>query len=381
MGLPLPLALCALATSCMALSPPMQKTLLPDPLISRGCNSSDVLGVAGFALQDINGDRRDGYVLTLNRVSNVQEHRQNVQGSVYYLTFDVLETNSHVLSKKAWKDCEARILHESVYGQCKAIIYVNKPSRILYTPAYNCTLRPVSRRQIHRMCPDCPSPVALSEPGVLEAATESLRKYNNENRKQYSLSKITRASSQWVFGPAYFVEYLIKKSPCPQHHVCILEVSDSEPVGICKGSLSRRGTEKFVSVTCDFFESEDPILRDDHTVVIQEHVKLPKLGEPRNENPAPTDAPSKAMIKGSVQYLPDLDDEQPEDTKGKAPVEAFPVQLDLTTDPQGEILDVSSLFLGPMKEKLVVLPFPKGHHRSAECPGPAQMENPLVVPP
>lgn len=47
------------------------------------------------------------------------------------------------------------------------------------------------------MCPDCPGPVDLSDPRVLEAATESLAKFNSESpSKQYSLVKVTRATSQ-----------------------------------------------------------------------------------------------------------------------------------------------------------------------------------------
>jgi hypothetical protein len=60
--------------------------------------------------------------------------------------------------------------------------------------------------------------------------------------------------------------------------------------------------------------------------------------------------------RGSVQHLPDLGDEKPEESEDKGPQEAFPVQLDLTTDPQGTTLDVSFLFIGPEEEKLVVLP-------------------------
>lgn len=51
-------------------------------MLSRGCNDSDVLTVAGFALQDINRDRKDGYVLSLNRVRDVREHRQASDGSL-----------------------------------------------------------------------------------------------------------------------------------------------------------------------------------------------------------------------------------------------------------------------------------------------------------
>lgn len=47
------------------------------------------------------------------------------------------------------------------------------------------------------MCPDCPGPIDLSDPKVMEAATESLAKFNSENpSKQYSVVKVTRATGQ-----------------------------------------------------------------------------------------------------------------------------------------------------------------------------------------
>ncbi|XP_057595484.1 fetuin-B isoform X2 [Hippopotamus amphibius kiboko] len=360
-----PLVFCALAVCCGA-APPRQPASGPSPLLPLSCNSSYVLDIADFILQDINRDRKDGYVLSLNRVSDAREHRQEAGlGSLFYFTLDVLETGCHVLSRRSWKDCGVRILHESVYGQCKAVFYVNKARRIFYLPAYNCTLRLVSRSEISMMCPDCPSssPYDLSDPRFLETATESLAKYNQKSpSKQYSLVKITKTSSQWVFGPAYFVEYLIKESPCTKSQAssCTLQPSNSEPVGICHGSLSEQDSEKSVSVTCEFFKSQ--------------------VEEPQQKNTSPTNSSAKAVPKGSVQYLPDLDD-KPDGSQGQDPVEAFPLQLDLTTNPQGEPLDVSFLFLEPMEEKPVVLPFPSKEQRSAECPGPAQKDNPLILPP
>ncbi|XP_063478391.1 fetuin-B isoform X3 [Symphalangus syndactylus] len=317
MGLLLPLALCTLVLCCGAMSPP-QLALNPLALLSRGCDDSDVLEVAGFALRDINKDRKDGYVLRLNRVNDAQEYRQAV-----------------------------------------------------------------SKKKIYMMCPDCPSsmPTDSSNHQVLEAATESLAKYNNENTsKQYSLFKVTRASSQWVFGPSYFVEYLIKESPCTksQARSCSLQSSDSVPVGLCKGCLTRTHWEKFVSVTCDFFESQAPATGSENSAVNQKPTNLPKMGELQQKNTPPTESPSKAGPRGSVQYLPDLDDKNSQE---KGPQEAFPVHLDLTTNPQGETLDLSFLFLEPMEEKLVVLPFPKEKARTAECPGPAQNASPLFLPP
>ncbi|XP_068402519.1 fetuin-B [Eschrichtius robustus] len=384
MSLLLPLALCTLA-ACGSAAPPPQPTPSPSPLLSLACNSSYVLDIANFVLQDINGDREDGYVLSLNRVSDAREHGQEAGlGSLFYFTLDVLETGCHVLSRRSWKNCGVRTLHKSVYGQCKAIFYINKARRIFYLPAYNCTLRPVSRSEISMMCPDCPSssPYDLSDPRFLETATESLAKYNNKSpSKQYSLVKITKTSSQWVFGPAYFVEYLIKES-CTKSQAssCALQPPNSVPVGICHGSLSEQDSEKSVSVTCDFFKSQAPTPRGENSTVDQRPVNLSKVEEPQQKNTAPTNSSAKAVPKGSVQYLPDLDN-KPKGSQGTGPVEAFPVQLDLTTDPQGEPLDVSFLFLEPMEEKLVVLPFPSKEQRSAECPGPAQEDNPLILPP
>ncbi|XP_072819995.1 fetuin-B isoform X3 [Vicugna pacos] len=348
MGLLLPLALCALVVCCGA-APPTQQAPSPSPLLSHSCNSSYVLEVANFVLQDINRNRKDGYVLSLNRVSDVREHRQ-------------------------------------VYGQCKAIFYINEARRIFYLAAYNCTLRPVSQLAIVRMCPDCPGPAGLSEPRVWEAVTESLAEYNSRSTSKYSLVKITKASSQWVTGPAYFVEYLITESPCAisQASSCALQSSDSVPVGLCKGSLNRNeddDTEKLVWVTCEFFKSQVPTPGGQNATANQGPTNLPKEEEPRQKNTARADSPAKAVPEGAIRCLPSLDDEDSGQSQGKGPVEAFPVQLDLTTNPQGEPLDVSFLLLKPVEEELVVLPFPSKEQRSAECPGPAQNANPLILPP
>ncbi|XP_012589965.1 PREDICTED: fetuin-B-like isoform X2 [Condylura cristata] len=339
MGLLLPLVLCALAVVTGATSPPGPDLppIKPSPLLSRGCNDSDVLSFAGVALEHINRDRKDGYVLRLNRVSDAREHRQ-------------------------------------VYGQCKALLYMPQTTRILNTRAYNCTLRPVSSRKIHSMCPDCPTlrPIDVSNPEVLEAATESLAKYNNESTsKQYSLVKVTRASAQWVYGFSYSVEYLIKEEPCTKSEAsCTLQSPNSEPVGLCIGSLSRKLRKTFVSVTCDFFESQAPAPGGENSAV-----NLPKVEESQDKKAAPTDASSTAVPKGFVQYLSD-----PETQEGD-PVEDFPVHLDLTTNHQRENLGTSFPFMGPVRETLPVLPFPSKEHRSSECPGPAEDPNPLLLPP
>lgn len=75
MGLLRLLVLCTLAVSCTTTSVPVK---IPShlPFLLRGCNDADMLAMAASVLQDINNDLKEGYVLSLNRVSAVQEHRQ-----------------------------------------------------------------------------------------------------------------------------------------------------------------------------------------------------------------------------------------------------------------------------------------------------------------
>lgn len=126
------------------------------------------------------------------------------------------------------------------------------------------------------------------------------------------------------------------------------------------------------------FSFQAPATGSENSAVNQKPINISKVEESQQKNTPPTDSPSKAGPRGSVQYLPDLDDKNSQE---KDPQEAFPVHLDLTTNPQGETLDLSFLFLEPMEKKVVVLPFPREKTRTAECPGPAQDASPLVLPP
>ncbi|NWW43229.1 FETUB protein, partial [Pedionomus torquatus] len=169
-----------------------------------------------LALHHINAHRREGYVLRLYRLVSVREHPQEIAGSVFYLVLDVVDTECHVLSRKPWKECAARPAHGAVYGQCKAIIYSNQARNIAHLNSYECTLQQVPPRYIRRVCPDCPVADSPTEPKYLEAAAQSLAKFNRESDQAHSFSvlNVTRASVQWVIGPAYFVEFLIQETSC-----------------------------------------------------------------------------------------------------------------------------------------------------------------------
>lgn len=104
-----------------------------------------------------------------------------------------------------------------------------------------------------------------------------------------------------------------------------------------------------------------------------------KLTQQKSTNPSIS--ASNTVSRGSVQNLPDLDDDKTKGSQKRGPVEDFPVNLDLTSNPQGDTLDISFLFIGPGEEKLLVLPFPNKEKRSANCPGTAQEANPSILPP
>ncbi|XP_001373317.3 fetuin-B [Monodelphis domestica] len=345
------------------------------PLFSpHACNQSLVLTMVDITLQDINKDQKEGYILRLNRVVDAQENRQGGPDSIFYLTFDVLETSCHVLSKKNWKNCETRNLHELVYGRCKALFYVNPTRRILYPSAYNCTIRPISKRNVHMMCPDCPFPVQAnySDPSVFQAVSESLAKYNKEVAvgKKLCFFQVTRASTQWVVGPAYFVEYLVTEGPCTEGQQHLKPVVDAEPVGLCKGSLtdSRALLEKFISVSCEFFETQPTVAPESQPTESQ-----------NGQQPACPTTASLQETKGTVQFLNDVDDRKDKDHQEKQSLPPIPVQMDSTSG--------KPIYLPPhirtfvlSKDLPMVFPFPEGS-RSPECPGPAENANPLILPP
>jgi len=246
----------------MAASPPLR-------FLSPSCNSLVVKAAAEAALNKLNADRREGYVLSLQRIFDVHELPQKIGGSLFYLTLDVLETDCHVLSRKLWKDCSIRPAHETVYGQCKARIHFNRNSNHSHLDSYDCALRPLSGSTIGRACPDCPVPGKLSDANFKETAVESLAKFNAENNHvhYFTILNVTRGSSQWVVGPSYFVEYTIQETSCrkspPVSDItqCPLLPSETAETALCQGSVvhSRIENRKFVTVKCNFFPRPPPV--------------------------------------------------------------------------------------------------------------------------
>lgn len=96
-----------------------------------GCSSPEAVKAAEEALEQINQDRNNGYILSLNRLydqvstqteaylqtsgskqSFLHVSVQDKQGSIYQMIIDVMETKCHISSRKPWKQCEVRRVSE-----------------------------------------------------------------------------------------------------------------------------------------------------------------------------------------------------------------------------------------------------------------------------
>ncbi|KAM4771114.1 fetuin-B-like [Rhinophrynus dorsalis] len=241
------------------------------PLVSIPCNDTGAEAAADLSLRQLNAIRREGFVFGLKRISNVQEQHEEETGTVYYLTLDVLETDCHVLSKRLWKDCPPKSLHEAAFGKCKVTFHINKPRRIARLYNYDCTLNPVARGPFP--CRGCPVPKPLNDTHFQEVVQLSIDKFNKESNhnKYFVLGNITRGRKQVVAGTAYHVEFTIQESSCNKTK-SPEELSQCQPLdcefahsGYCKSfAVSHWSTpdEKHVNVSCSVFEPEAAVVEE-----------------------------------------------------------------------------------------------------------------------
>ncbi|XP_058257488.1 fetuin-B isoform X2 [Hemibagrus wyckioides] len=185
-----------------------------------GCLDPSVVTAAEVALDQINADRKEGFIFSLNRVYDVLQESEEEEGKLLQLIIDVMETKCHVISKTKWKSCEIKDIG-------------SVPLRSFSVPA----------AAIVEVCPDCPTTESLNDPIVSETANLALEKYNKESNTSnyFVLLNITGASMQWVVGPSYFVEFIIQETDCAKT-LTDVDWSQCQPMngthmkGFCTGS-------------------------------------------------------------------------------------------------------------------------------------------------
>ncbi|XP_036442949.1 histidine-rich glycoprotein-like isoform X1 [Colossoma macropomum] len=263
---------------------------------SSSCQDPSIKDAAAQAMDKINLERSKGYIFSLERLSNVGLLRHGETGVVYYLTIDVLETDCHVLSKKNWRNCKVRdIGGHPVYGQCRAVFYINRFHRVSRLYKYSCAVRPgnnkyttmrcnlfcvnypnrkiiekcllslaVPTSKIALVCPDCPVLIPLDNEEVQKTMRMGLEKYNKESMQAnyFTLLNITRATSQGGVVTFYNVEFTIQETVC-SNTTDIAEVSKCEIMtcefahkGFCKATHSRSVGGEHLNLECELFEPE-----------------------------------------------------------------------------------------------------------------------------
>uniref|UniRef100_A0A8D2L855 Fetuin B n=1 Tax=Varanus komodoensis TaxID=61221 RepID=A0A8D2L855_VARKO len=240
---------------------------------------------------------------------SLSAHLQVPHDSIFFLTLDVVETDSHVLSQKSWKDAGIRPAHETVYGGCKVTLAYNEILEQVTLLHYDCNIRPISSASVVRSCPDCPIQSDSTETEYQEAAAELLAKFNAESNQEhlFAILNVTRASFQWVVGPSRSVEFTIHETSCsksksgPDVSKCPLLPPETATIGLCKGSVvySQIEHRKFTRVNCDFFprqasntHEENPQSGADseeghghHQREKEQHQQHPRPPHPRHPGP------------------------------------------------------------------------------------------------
>ncbi|XP_032924103.1 fetuin-B [Catharus ustulatus] len=362
-------------------------------LLSPSCDDAAVEEAADLALRQINADREEGYVLSLYRIVSAREQPQEITGSVFYLILDVVDTECHVLSKKLWKDCSTREAHSTVYGQCKATIYINQARNIAHLSTYECTLQPVPRRYISSICPDCPLDGSPTQPEYRAAAVRSLAKFNEESEEThyFSVLNVTRGSMQWVIGPAYFVEFLIQETSCSKSD-SVADISMCEPlppevakIGFCKGSVVNSRSQEYVRISCEIYSHQDPATEEEDKEANQTPGKSRQDQQASPSDPDPF-SPHLEKTVGWVKILPpsdedityhDLRESQDED-KDRKPVPPKAVGSAHSSD--GEKTQVNKPDLTKPVTGPIILPFPEEPSLSDSCPGKAKQAEGILHP-
>ncbi|XP_031430646.1 fetuin-B-like [Clupea harengus] len=263
----------------------------PGSKAGKGCHDPDLLERAEVALDRINKDRKEGYILKLDRL---YDFSMEPKGENYNFFMDVVETKCHVLSRKPFKSCEIYgSVGVEVYGRCT----ISKAPHDM-TTRYHCVLLKVKPSAIVGVCPDCPTDIDLDS-NDMEKVKLTLQRFNSESGslKYFALLKVTRATMQWVVGPFYFFEYTIQETVCTKSMTdvnvdqCEMNKSESARVGFCKAShLSgpHLPLSPSIDVNCEIYEPDrlgdkpDPLLGS--VEVRPSTSTLPPRLRPRSKN-------------------------------------------------------------------------------------------------
>uniref|UniRef100_A0A8C4XGQ5 Cystatin domain-containing protein n=1 Tax=Erpetoichthys calabaricus TaxID=27687 RepID=A0A8C4XGQ5_ERPCA len=232
-----------------------------DPLQAASCSDSQVAIAADVAVREINKRQDEGNILVVYRINDA--HIQNKDtGNTFYLDIHVVDTECPAVSRKDGKECNTKPAHETLYGDCNAVIHINRVSREVLLHSYACTLIAPSSKTVLSMCPDCPLRVSKGNDRLMGYAKQTLFKYNKEsnNSRAFAVKEILRGNTQ-LRGVSFNVEYTIYETGCTKENltadfICEIENPDKQ-FGLCKGSEMVIAAGPTSSVNCQIYTTQD----------------------------------------------------------------------------------------------------------------------------
>ncbi|KAG2463145.1 KALM protein, partial [Polypterus senegalus] len=212
------------------------------PLQAASCNDSQVVIAADLAVREINKRQDEGNILVVYRINDA--HIQNKgMGNTFYLDIYVVDTDCPMVSRKDEKQCKIKPIHETLFGDCHAVIHINRVSREILLYSYNCTLIAPSRKTILSICPDCPLRVTKEGDTLLGYAKQTLHKYNKESNqaKVFEVKEILGGSTQTT-----------------EDHALLRDIRPNRWYQFRVAAVNTHGTRGFTTPSKHFHSSKDP---------------------------------------------------------------------------------------------------------------------------
>nr|XP_025722369.1 LOW QUALITY PROTEIN: histidine-rich glycoprotein [Callorhinus ursinus] len=226
------------------------------------CNATEPF--AGKVLDQLNKGQRQGYLFQLLQVADAHVDKAE-SVAVYYLVWDVKESDCSVLSGRHWDDCEptlSKCVSDTVIGQCKVIAtQCLNDSQHFRVNDYNCTTRSVSSALANTK----DSPVLfdfLEEPELYRKLTDkALEKYQQENGDfaSFRVDRVERVvRGRGEERTNYYVDFSVRNCSRRPHfprHPYVF--------GFCRADLSYDvgvsdlETPEDIAINCEVFNFEE----------------------------------------------------------------------------------------------------------------------------
>ncbi|NP_001089609.1 alpha-2-HS-glycoprotein L homeolog precursor [Xenopus laevis] len=228
------------------------------------CDSPEANDAALEALHFINANHHHGYKFVVNQVEDIHVLPETVNGEIFYVELDLLESKCPWVSPTPAENCPVRPRAEqAVEGDCK--IKLQKQNGNFTVLGVSCKSKPDSAENVFRACSSCPLLAPLNDTQVVHAVDVALLGFNNGNNTvYYKLHEIGRAQIQGPANNKVQVEFVIAASNCSNENAaldsCVALTGEGAHYGSCAGSVTKlpEAQDEELDMQCTVYEPQPP---------------------------------------------------------------------------------------------------------------------------